>query len=105
MGTALNGMKQGFGRFDWKVKGGIEYYEGDWVKDMQEGEGYYQWRDGRTYQGQWSNNRMHGLGVFTWKNGIRYEGYYKQDVRHGEGTIYYPTADNKRFTGTFEDGF
>lgn len=104
MGSMLNGTKHGAGRYDWKVKGGTEYYDGDWAKDVQKGHGMYSWKDGRTYTGQWENNRMNGEGTFTWKNGIRYEGKYVMDIRHGLGTIFYPTEDKKKWIGEFVDG-
>ena len=41
-----------------------------------DGEGYYQWANGRAFTGGWKNNKMHGSGMFTWQDGRSYEGDY-----------------------------
>lgn len=38
-------------------------YNGDWVNDMKEGKGIYNYPDGRKYEGEWKNNNMNGQGI------------------------------------------
>lgn len=41
-----------------------------------EGDGRYEWSDGRSYEGMWADNKMHGYGKLVWPDGKRYEGEY-----------------------------
>jgi len=41
-----------------------------------EGEGKYEWADGRVYEGAWVGGKMEGQGVFTWPDKRIYKGAY-----------------------------
>jgi len=40
--------------------GGKKYY-GEFVDDMKEGYGVFDWGDGRIYKGNWKNGKQYGL--------------------------------------------
>jgi hypothetical protein len=44
----------GSGKMVWKDK---RVYEGFFVNDKREGEGWYKWTDGREYRGGWKNGK------------------------------------------------
>ena len=47
---------------------------GSWVNNMMSGEGRYEWPDGRTYEGNFKADLRHGYGVFNWPGVRKYEG-------------------------------
>lgn len=67
-----------------------------------EGEGRFEWVDGRKFQGCFSKGVMHGHGVYTWKDGRRYEGEYFQNKKHGQGVYTY--SDGSKYSGAWENG-
>lgn len=48
MGAYQNGMKHGYGIYNWLDK---SVFQGDWVENMITGNGKYSWEDGRVYIG------------------------------------------------------
>lgn len=37
-----------------------DYYEGEWIHDKREGQGFYRWSDQDEYQGEWKDNMREG---------------------------------------------
>lgn len=69
---------------------------------MMQGDGLFQWPDGRIYYGTFEGGKKHGKGIFMWPNGHTYVGDFKQDECQGLGKIYYP--DGKIFEGNWAAG-
>ena len=72
------------------VGGGV--YNGDWVDDVQEGEGVMLYADGTQYSGSWLNGKRHGRGEISYshkhgRNEVRYSGEWIDDVRQGKGQM------------------
>ena len=65
--------------------------------NMLEGEGFYQWSDGRSYNGTWSYDNMNGFGEFRWPDGRRYIGKFMNDK-------IYDQDDNAKSRMEFPDG-
>lgn len=38
------------------------------------GEGTFEWQDGRKYKGNYLNDKKHGYGEFEWSDGRKYKG-------------------------------
>jgi hypothetical protein len=49
------------------------------VDNVIEGQGKYEWADGRVYEGEWKMNKMNGKGEFLWPDRRRYVGEYVND--------------------------
>jgi hypothetical protein len=62
-------------------------YEGNFQKDLKQGDGLEVNVNGDTYKGQFLNDKKHGKGLFTWANGNTYEGDWKDDMKEGKGTM------------------
>jgi hypothetical protein len=45
---------------------GEDYYKGDFVRGMPEGEGTYLWKTGATYTGEWRRGMRHGTGKYQY---------------------------------------
>ena len=76
-----------------------DYYVGDWVNDLKEGQGVFKWTSGFIYEGKWRNDeRLHGTMI--WPSGEKYEGHWRDGKRDGAGINYF--ADGKiEFKGTW----
>ena len=68
-----------------------------------EGEGIFEWPDGRKYIGEYKNDKKEGHGVFTWNDGRIYDGNWKNGKQHGEGKFFNPKK-NEWKKGIWEDG-
>jgi hypothetical protein len=60
-------------------------YEGDYNKDLREGEGTYYYNTGEKYVGEWVNGLREGNGVLYWKDGSKWEGVFHNNLMDGEG--------------------
>jgi len=47
---------------------------GQFIENEIQGQGVYNWPDGRIYTGDWVKNKMHGRGELKWKDGRSYKG-------------------------------
>lgn len=45
---------------------GEDYYKGEFVRGLPEGEGTYLWKNGATYTGQWKRGLRHGKGKYQY---------------------------------------
>ena len=60
-------------------------YHGEWIHDMKNGEGIYQFSNGDIYQGHFKNDIKDGHGLFTVKRNViqKIEGLWKDDKLEG----------------------
>jgi hypothetical protein len=132
-GPCVQGLAQGQGTVQWfaglvastryvgAMRGGMREgrgvttfaegrYEGQYVRDRQEGEGTYRSVNGFTYVGTFHDDRRHGHGTYVARDGTSYRGGWARGIRAGTGTMRYPNGasydgqwlDNKPHgTGTY----
>ena len=61
-------------------------YEGLWVNDRREGNGYERYKNGDVYTGEFKGGRPFGKGRRKWADtGEVYDGDWYQGLRHGVG--------------------
>eukprot|EP00347_Sterkiella_histriomuscorum_P003834 403362762 len=63
----------------------MRLYEGDWVNDYREGEGYEKFSNLNEYRGAYKVNKPNGKGTYWWRNGDYYDGQWYEGVRQGQG--------------------
>jgi hypothetical protein len=67
------------------------------------GEGQFNWPDGRMYKGNYLNNYKNGYGEFFWPDGKIYKGMWVNGKQNGKGKLY-----NKEYdiwiNGIWKDG-
>merc|ERR1711907_402414 len=78
-------------------------YTGQYVANLKEGEGVFEYPDGGKYQGNWRHDKRHGDGVYWYPNGDIYSGEGRFGTKHGRGTFIHSDS-NARLVGTFTDG-
>jgi hypothetical protein len=54
-------------------------------KDMRDGKGVAEWKDGQRYEGDWRANRKEGQGVMRFADGGSYDGAWVNDRAVGQG--------------------
>ena len=74
--------KKKYGKFVWKDK---NRYEGNFEKDLFEGQGTYIWGDKKMYIGNWKEGKMNGVGKLTYSDGSYYEGNFVNGLKEGQG--------------------
>merc|ERR1711998_647033 len=77
-------------------------YTGQYVANLKEGEGVFEYPDGSKYQGNWSFDKRHGDGVYWYPNGDIYSGEWRFGTKHGRGTFIHKES-NARLVGTYAD--
>ena len=85
-GEWREGVKQGFGKMNWKDG---DRYRGDWRNDLPEGKGEYQWANGNKFVGQFHQGLPSGEGVFETRNGDVFVGNLRNGLPSGKGKIYF----------------
>ena len=96
-GNFLNGLRQGKGTLvltDGK-------FEGQFDKNLIDGQGTFYFNDGAKYVGEFKHNAIEGKGTKYLKNGDRYEGQFIQGNREGKGTYYF--AEGGEYTGDWKN--
>ena len=88
-GELLNGLPQGFGKFESQNDEGIGwFYEGEWATGQFNGEGYLYWpSNGQKHEGTYSDSDLL-KGKCYLKDTLVYEGDYTSFQFDGEGTLY-----------------
>ena len=61
------------------------------------GNGIYEWPNGRTYEGEYINGIKEGKGIFKWSNGKIFDGYFKNGNPDGNGILKYNNKIYKVF--------
>ncbi|KAK9682795.1 hypothetical protein RND81_10G096900 [Saponaria officinalis] len=79
-----------------KVLKNGDFYTGQWVDNVGNGDGKYLWNDGCMYVGQWCNGMKTGKGRFSWPSGATYEGDFKNGYMDGNGTYTASNGDTYR---------
>jgi hypothetical protein len=75
-------------------------YEGDYLNDLQHGQGTYTWKNGDTYVGGYKAGKRDGQGQYKWKTGWQYNGGWTANVRNGPAEI--RTPDGITYKGVCE---
>jgi len=78
-------------------------YTGQYVANLKEGEGVFEYPDKGKYQGNWRHDKRHGDGVYWYPNGDIYSGEWRFGTKHGRGTFIHAES-NARLVGTYVDG-
>jgi hypothetical protein len=55
-------------------------YSGEWKDGKMNGNGKYEWDDGRYYSGEYLNDKKHGFGEYKWISGKVYIGLWSNGV-------------------------
>jgi hypothetical protein len=64
-------------------------YEGDFVKGVKEGQGYYRGVNGVKYRGDYLRGVKEGFGeIFNSDDSVCYKGEMKEGLPHGKGAAY-----------------
>ncbi|XP_021859576.1 phosphatidylinositol 4-phosphate 5-kinase 6 [Spinacia oleracea] len=74
-----------------------DFYTGQWVDNLPQGQGKYLWNDGCMYVGEWQKGKTMGKGRFTWPSGATYEGDFKRGYMDGIGT--YTNSNEDSYKG------
>ena len=89
----------GYGELSNKARN-IEY-KGEFVKGRKEGLGSMKTEHGRL-TGNFHNDLINGEGTFQWYDGRCYEGEFKDSKFHGQGKITY--SEGNAIAGEWKDG-
>ena len=74
VGQYQRGVKQGHGRLEWIQNELSQFYEGEFVENVMEGEGMLCVIGESVYEGEWKGNMKNGRGKLTFDDGRSYEG-------------------------------
>ena len=74
--------REGFGVL---LSDGNRIYEGQWLADKRNGQGYETYKNGGSYRGGFKANKPHGKGIYTWANGEVYDGEWVHSCKTGFG--------------------
>jgi hypothetical protein len=78
-----HGKRNGYGVLVYKNKERV--YEGQWVNDNREGQGYERFKNRSCYIGEFKDNKLNGRGVYKWANGEVYDGEFSMGMKEGHG--------------------
>lgn len=82
---------------------GEEYYNGEWLNDVFNGEGVYKYSNGDIYSGAFKNGLFNGHGLYMSQDGTSYEGEFFNHKFHGSGV--FTDADGIKWKGEFREGY
>merc|ERR1712054_99017 len=99
-GEYQEGKRHGFGVYKW-AKYEANEEEPDVMKVALDEEGKTVFQS--TYTGQYVANLKEGEGVFEYPDGAKYQGEWRFGTKHGRGTFIHAES-NARLVGTFADG-
>ena len=55
-----------------------------WKNNRMEGEGVFEWPDGRIYNGEYVNDKKEGYGKYFWPNRKNYKGMWRDGEKQNE---------------------
>jgi hypothetical protein len=87
-GNYLNNVQHGQGTFTWKIG---DVYVGEYVGGKREGQGHCKWTTGWQYAGGWAGNGREGPGEIKTPDGVTYPGVSaanKMEVQFPSGRKY-----------------
>lgn len=64
-------------------------YKGNWLNDMQSGQGQETWPDGSAYLGLYALGKKDGFGKYCWTDSSVYFGEWKDNKIHGYVTVFH----------------
>lgn len=76
-GDCKRGLAEGTGQAI-----GVDFYKGDFVKGLPDGNGKYTWNNGATYEGEWKKGMRDGKGIYIHRSEARdtiLDGVWKED--------------------------
>lgn len=97
-GEWVEDLQHGQGVEQWD---GGSRYSGQFVWGKKQGFGVYEWPDGSVYRGEWQANSINGFGHYIGKDGREFRGMWKGAVIHGCGKYSWP--DGRTFGGQYAD--
>ena len=97
-GDLLNGIPNGQGTMTY-TNGNV--YEGEWKDGIRSGKGTVAYPNGDIYEGEWKDDAKNGQGTYTWASGNIYVGEFKDNVRNGHGTVTW--TDGTVYEGEWKD--
>jgi len=97
-GEWVEDLQHGQGVEQWD---GGSRYSGQFVWGKKQGYGIYEWPDGSVYRGEWQANSINGFGHYIGKDGREFRGMWKGAVIHGCGKYSWP--DGRTFCGQYAD--
>ena len=77
-------------------------YDGQFVNDMREGYGKFNYKDGHCYIGMWKNDVPTGKGTLYFNNKIQYIGDFFNDEFEGKGKLIFENGNY--YAGEFSKG-
>ena len=103
-GEILNGLPQGFGKFESQNSEGTGWvYQGEWANGQFHGEGSLYWpSNGQKYEGTYSDSDLI-KGKCYIRNTLTYEGDFTSYTFDGKGTFYNHKGEAV-YTGPFKAG-
>ena len=99
-GSCVNGLADGEGQLQWRLKGVANgTYTGTVSAGQLSGTGVLTYAHGAHYEGGFYANQFDGQGVYTYRGGARFEGDFVEGLstRHGHLLL----ADGQRFESDF----
>ena len=88
------------------IKNGEVLYSGEFAGGRPNGQGIMYFQGVPHVQGNFHNGVPHGFARFFSTQGVvKYEGEWKNGKQHGQGTEYYDNGAEKKFQGTYADGY
>ena len=97
-GDLLNGIPNGQGTMTY-TNGDV--YTGEWKDGLKSGQGTITYASGTVYEGEWKDDKRNGQGTYTWASGNIYVGEFKDNVRNGHGTVTW--TDGTVYEGEWKD--
>lgn len=77
-----------------------DFYEGDWMHNVEHGRGVRHYYNGNEYNGEWKHGKESGRGVLSYKNGNRFEGEFLNG-KPVRGELILPNGN--RYEGSFDE--
>ncbi len=98
-GSFVEGKRQGYGVYTYAD--GDASYKGNWIDNVQNGQGTYTTDDG-SFSGIYVEGVLEGAGVAEFENGDKYEGIFVHGVMTDENGKY-SFNDGSSYTGSFKN--
>uniref|UniRef100_A0A7S2RYY8 MORN repeat protein n=1 Tax=Mucochytrium quahogii TaxID=96639 RepID=A0A7S2RYY8_9STRA len=104
-GLFKDGELNGYGVAVFKEK--VEWYEGEFVNGVMQGNGTFRHRSGMTTSGEFENNVVHGYGQREFPNGDKFCGEFRNGLSCGQGVYKFENGDvyEGQFSNDGANGF
>lgn len=81
---------------------GVGTYEGQFIRNRATGHGLFIKSNRDIYEGEWLNDRAHGRGTYTHADGGTYVGEWSEDLKNGSGVEVW--VDGSKYEGSYSQG-